>query len=259
MNYVYETHLHTVEASACGRTPGADYIEHMKSLGYSGIIVTDHFFNGNSCVPKNLPWEQRVELYCKGYEAALEASKGQDFTVMFGIEYNFQGDEYLLYGVGKEWLLSHPDIMEKSRPEVKGLVHEGGGIMIQAHPFRERDYLNTIHLMASVCDGAEVFNAANQDYQNALAYEYAVERGLMMTAGSDIHSISQNDMGGISFPYRISSIDEFVKALLAGDGTPVYKKDARNSDIFLPVAECEAFTTPHQNPFLDVVDHDIKD
>ena len=74
MQYLYETHLHTVEASACGKTPGKDYIDFMMAKGYAGIIVTDHFFNGNSCVPKDLPWEERVELYCLGYEHAKKAS-----------------------------------------------------------------------------------------------------------------------------------------------------------------------------------------
>ena len=41
-----------------------------KEEGYTGIIVTDHFFNGNTTVPRDLPWEERVELFCKGYENA---------------------------------------------------------------------------------------------------------------------------------------------------------------------------------------------
>ena len=70
MSYLYETHLHTVQASACGKSRGADYIPFYKKKGYTGIIVTDHFFNGNTCVPSHLSWEERVELFCKGYEEA---------------------------------------------------------------------------------------------------------------------------------------------------------------------------------------------
>ena len=80
MKYVYETHLHTVEASACARTKGEDYIDYMKGLGYSGIIVTDHFFTGNSCVPRDLSWEERVNIYCSGYEHALEKA-GKQYKV----------------------------------------------------------------------------------------------------------------------------------------------------------------------------------
>ena len=44
--YIYETHLHTSEGSACGVTTGAEAVRAYKKIGYSGIFVTDHFFNG---------------------------------------------------------------------------------------------------------------------------------------------------------------------------------------------------------------------
>ncbi len=256
MNYIYETHLHTVEGSACSPTPATDYIEYMSEIGYAGIIVTDHFFNGNSCVPKNLPWDKRVELYCKGYEHALNEAKGTDFTVMFGIEFNFEGDEYLLYGVDKKWLLENERIMTMSREEVFNTVHQGGGIMIQAHPYRERYYLSAIHLTPSVCDGAEVYNASNPDYQNALGYQYAKERNFRGSAGSDIHAFPMKAMGGLSFPYKINSIDEFVTAFMKGDGTPVYKinPEEKNSE-FLPVSEKASLTEVSQREELPVIWH----
>ena len=256
MNYKYETHIHTIEASACSTTPAEDYIDYMIKCGYSGFIVTDHFFNGNSCVPKDISWEKRIEQYCSGYEHALEAAKGTDLTVMFGIEYNFQGDEYLLYGVDKEWLLENDDIMEKTRHEVYDLVHEAGGIMIQAHPYRERGYLSAIHLTPSVCDGAEVFNAGNPDYQNALGYQYAKDHDFLMAAGSDIHFFPIISMGGMSFPYKINSISEYVEAFMKGDGTPVYKLDpASGKNPFIDVEKSKSLTEISKNPELPVIWH----
>ena len=40
--YKYEVHMHTLQASACGRTDGRDYIAKFKELGYDGMIITDH-------------------------------------------------------------------------------------------------------------------------------------------------------------------------------------------------------------------------
>lgn len=255
MRYVYETHLHTIEVSACSRTPAADYIEYMKALGYSGIIVTDHFFNGNCAVPKDLPWEKRVELYMKGYEHAKEAAD-DGFAVLFGVEYNFQGDEYLLYGVDGEWLMSNPDIMGKDRHEVYRRVHEAGALMIHAHPYRERDYLSEIHLAPGACDGAEVYNASNPDWQNALGYQFAETQNLRMAAGSDIHNFTLDDMGGMSFPYPIKSIEDYVEAFLAGDGVPVYKRNAKDQEAeFLPVSENIFLTRPLEEPTLEVFWH----
>lgn len=256
MNYLYETHLHTIEASACSITPGEDYIEYMIGLGYSGIIVTDHFFNGNSCVPKSMPWEKRVEQYCSGYEHALEAARGLDFNVMFGIEYNFKGDEYLLYGVDKAWLLDNDDILEKSREEVYKLVQEAGGIMVHAHPYRERGYLSAIHLTPDVCDGAEVYNSGNPDWQNALGFQYAKERGFLMSAGSDIHSFPQLSMGAMSFPYKINSIQDYVAAFLKGDGTPMYRINPSSKDTqFEKVITSRSLTEISKQPTLPVIWH----
>ena len=70
--YIYETHLHTSTASACGKSKGNEYISLYKELGFSGIFVTDHFFNGNCGVPENLSWKERINLFCKGYEEAKD-------------------------------------------------------------------------------------------------------------------------------------------------------------------------------------------
>lgn len=256
MAYIYETHLHTIEGSACSDAPAKDYIEHMMKIGYSGIIVTDHFYNGNTAVSRELPWSEWVELYCKGYEHALEAAKGKDFTVLFGIEYNYEGDEYLLYGVDKQWLLDHPDVLSLSRSELCKELHKAGGIMIQAHPYRERGYLKAIHLAPNDVDGCEGFNAGNPDWQNALCYQYGKEHGFLMSGGSDVHHLSTKFMGGTSFPYKINTIKDFVKAFMAGDGTAVYMRDIDASDAkFLPVPECPELTDVTEGPYLPVIYH----
>jgi histidinol phosphatase-like PHP family hydrolase len=66
MKYLYETHLHTVQSSACGQSEGRSYIRGYKDLGFTGIIVTDHFYNGNSAVNRQLPWREWVNRFCRG-------------------------------------------------------------------------------------------------------------------------------------------------------------------------------------------------
>ena len=259
-----------MEASKCGRVPGADYIAYMRAKGYDGMIVTDHFFNGNSCISEELPWEERVRLYTEGYEHAVKAAEGTGFSVFFGIEYNFEGDEFLLYGVNPEWLLCHPDIERCSRAEVYQAVHEEGGIMIHAHPFRERGYLSAIHLTPSVCDGIEVYNSGNKDYQNALAARYAKERSFRVTAGSDIHYFEQDAhlhvhsvgyregnrnlfaMGGMEFPEKLGSIREFVSAVMEGTGTAVEVV----GQIRYPVSQVPELNETDRKPELPVIWHD---
>ena len=250
MSYLYETHLHTCQASACGKVNGEDYIPYMIDKGYAGMIVTDHFFNGNTCVPENLSWKERVEIYCSGYERALKAAEGKDFNVMFGVEFNFWKDEYLIYGIDKEWLLNNECIMEMTRHELLEAVHKAGGIMIQAHPYRERDYLEDIKLAPTACDGVEVYNAANKPNMNALGYEYCKKLGLPMTAGSDIHFYNDDPMGAMLFERKIESVKDLAKALVDGSGIPV----SLNPDgTIIPVSDMPEQTVSTELPTLPVI------
>ena len=252
MSFIYETHLHTCEASKCGRAHGADYIDYMKAQGYSGIIVTDHFFNGNSCVPKELPWKERVDWYVSGYEAAFAAAEGKDFSVFFGIEYNFECDEYLIYGVDKNWLYENGDLLSNTRHEVYDLVHQAGGIMVQAHPYRERYYISKINLTPSICDGVEIFNAGNETYMNSLSFKYGEKLGVPTSAGSDIHYFYDGLKGGMMFERRIESIEDYVRAFMNREGVPVVLDNGN----VRRVDEIEELITPSQEPNLEVVYHD---
>ena len=107
MSYLYETHMHTCLASACGVSTGKEHVHFYKDQGFTGIIVTDHFFGGNTCVPRDLPWEKRIDLFFRGYEDALEEGLKVGLDVFFGLEQNYDHDEYLIYGLTKEYMKAH--------------------------------------------------------------------------------------------------------------------------------------------------------
>lgn len=108
--FVYETHLHTVETSLCGASPGAEFAHRFKSLGYTGIFVTDHFLNGNTTVPDDLPWDDRFALFCHGYSVTAAAGAQVGLDVFLAWEYSYGWAHFLTYGPGKEWLLANPDM-----------------------------------------------------------------------------------------------------------------------------------------------------
>lgn len=247
--FLYETHSHTKEASACGRVSGDDYIDYMIERGFSGMIFTDHFLNGNTAIARALPWEEKISLYTSGYKKACAAAKGKDFDVLFGVEYNFEGDEYLIYGIDEKWLIENEDIMSLSRKGVYDRVHEAGAVMIQAHPYRERDYLSEIRLTPEICDGIEVYNAANPDNQNALAYIYAEKLKVPMTAGSDIHFFYEGPMGGMLLPERIKDSGEYVEALFRNEAVPVR---VENGEI-IRVEDIPELVSPKNPPTLKVI------
>jgi len=212
--YLYETHMHTSEASACGKNTGAELaIAHIKA-GYAGIIVTDHFFNGNTSIPKSLPWEERVNLFCKGYENAKKAAEPFSFHVFFGWEYNFNGTEFLTYGLDKTFLLSHPDMLSWTPEEYCHRVRKSGGFISHAHPFREASYIPSVRLYPSLVDAVEVYNARNSKPEhNDKALKYAKEYSLFQTAGSDTHHTGEIAGVGMEFFRELSDIRDFITAV----------------------------------------------
>lgn len=224
--YIYETHLHTSEGSACGTSSGADYIQAYKDAGYAGIFVTDHFFGGNTAAPRDLPWKNRIELYCKGYEAALEAAKSvSDFQVFFGIEQTFDGDDYLIYGLSKEWLLDHPEIETMRHKEMFEAVNSVGGLMIQAHPFRYRQYMKAMHQHPLEVHGIEIYNGGNKPIENQMAELYAKAFDFPVTSGSDIHNVSfltpaegKNAPGGVIFDTPLKDVSDYANRIKAKEG-----------------------------------------
>lgn len=83
--YFYDTHVHTSEASACAKNTGAEMARAAKAAGYTGIIITDHAWNGNTCIDPSLPWETWVEAFCKGYENAKKEGKKSAFPFSSGM------------------------------------------------------------------------------------------------------------------------------------------------------------------------------
>ena len=206
----YETHLHTSEASACATYTAAQHVNSYRAAGYEGIVVTDHFFNGKSCVPKNLPWNERGEQFYKGYENAKMEGDRIGLSVFFGWEATFDTTDFLIYGLDKEWLLEQPDILSWTMKEQYQKVHEAGGLVIHAHPFRIRPYIHTIRLVPDCVDAVEVINVGNNNKEfDQKAYDYAQKYNFPMTAGTDAHS-KEPFHSGIEFPYKINNIEELI-------------------------------------------------
>ena len=59
--FFYELHLHTAETSRCGRSPARDMIKEYADRGFSGLVVTDHFINGNSYAGEKETWQEKMK------------------------------------------------------------------------------------------------------------------------------------------------------------------------------------------------------
>ena len=215
--YRYETHLHTSEASACAVFSAVEQVRSYKEAGYAGIIVTDHFFNGNTTVSRKLPWEERVDLFCRGYEKAKEEGDRIGLSVFFGWEACFRGTEFLIYGLDKAWLKSHPDILSWDVEEQYRRIHADGGFIVHAHPFRIRPYILKIRLFPSCVDAVEAINVGNRnDSFDRKAFAYAKNNNLLVTAGTDAHG-HDSIRSGVEFEYNIENMKGFIEGIKSGN------------------------------------------
>lgn len=210
--FKYETHIHTKEASACGVATGRKQALQYKKAGYDGIIITDHFFGGNTRIPPTLPWEERINRFCLGYEHAKETGDQIGLKVFFGYEQTYEGTDFLIYGVDKEWMLKHREIEFITIEEQYKLISSAGGMVIQAHPFRERHYIPKIRLFPNDVDGVEVKNYGNTKDENKKALEYAKKYNLPMTCGSDGHH-EHVEGGGIGCYHPLETIDDYINLI----------------------------------------------
>ena len=218
--YLYEMHCHALPCSACGGIQPEDLVRGMKDCGYAGMVLTDHFYHGNTGIRRNQPWEDFVAAYEESYLRAKAVGDQLDFDVLFGIEEGIGAcKEALIYGITPQFLYDHPEIRDCDLPTLSRLVREAGGVFVQAHPFRVRDYIPRPWepLDPDLFDAVEIYNACNPPLDNLRAVHWAAQTALPAIAGSDRHYMGHCENFGILVPHRIRTEQQLAQVLLDGD------------------------------------------
>ncbi len=221
--YRYEMHCHTDWCSACAHNSPQEMAEAYYNAGYAGMAITDHFLRGNTAVDKSLPWEEKMKRYYAAYEAAREwaAAQEREFHVLFGLEHAYgDGKEVLTYGIDLPFLLDHLNLHLYPLKEYSQFVHEAGGFLSMAHPYRHASYIDPdVRPQPEYLDGAEIFNFYNTGEENKRAAEMAEKYGLLPTSGGDEHIVTGASIGmaGVALKKPVDSGRELVEALKSGD------------------------------------------
>ena len=233
--YKYDLHVHTSVCSCCGVSTPEEQVKAYAEKGYNGIVVTDHFicgYNGTP-IPRQLPWRERVDIYYTAYErAAKAADEYESFRAFFGAEYSYAGGhDILFYGLHREFLYDHPEIEYMPVENMCKLLQSAGCLVVQAHPFRDRDYNDRSVKPELYCAyGVEIFNSCNFDEENQKAYDYAVKYKKIMTSGGYIHNANDGRIGlsGIFTEKPIESIDDLTYTLKSGNYSLCVKGEKRD-------------------------------
>lgn len=216
--YKYELHSHTSEVSSCAKISACDMVDFYKSMGFTGIFITDHFFNGNTTVGQNQSWTRMVYNFMEGYKLAKEHGDRIGIDVFFGFEYSYHGTDVLVYGFDEQWLLEHSYIMNMKFNEFLKFAREEGALLIHAHPFRQWKYIDMIRLFPRSVDGVETFNACRTDFENDRAKEYAQNYNLLCTGGTDNHVGRRQTLGGMEFEDKIKDVNDFIQKIKNKEG-----------------------------------------
>ena len=224
--FTYETHCHTKISSICGVISPEELVELYLANGYAGVFVTDHFFNGNCVVNREMPeapYADRVRRYCESYRQ-VKAAAGNRLDVFFGFEYSYGGTDVLVYGWDEDKVAALPEIMEMDMRSFIRFANENGAYTVQAHPFREAAYIDHIRLYTDV-SGIEIFNAGRDDRSNSLAKTFAEAYGKIQMSGSDLHAATIGRLGGVTFDERVRDVAHFIEMCRAGRAKPVMNEN----------------------------------
>lgn len=225
--YLYETHLHTSPVSQCARANARETVEYYKNAGYGGIFITNHFLDGNINLEiRKQPYAEQIEFFFADYEAALAVGKEIGLDVFPGIEMSYGGTDFLVYGIDKEWCLARSDMHRLPKSQLLTTLQEAGALVIQAHPFREANYIDHIRLFPRHVVGVEVYNANRTEFENRLAEQYAENYGHLRFAGSDNHIAGdQTVFGGMATDTPILSVNDFIARVLNGEAKPFKREE----------------------------------
>ena len=208
MSFKYELHCHTGCTSRCGRVQPERIVELYKNVGYSGIVVTDHY-SPMTFTPNWSPQKQ-VDFYLNGYRRMKKAA-GEDFTVLLGMELRHYAtaNDYLIYGITEDFIQSAGNLMMKGADKMREFCDENGYLLFQAHPFRP--FITRCN--PKYLDGVEVYNGKTPRRDNERAEKWAREISKLMVSGSDFHTEAHLARGGIITESPINNNSQLIEIL----------------------------------------------
>ncbi|MBR3788884.1 MAG: PHP domain-containing protein [Clostridia bacterium] len=225
MKYKYELHSHTTETSQCAQITAKELVEKYKELGYSGIVITNHYSDFTFSLKEIFNKKLRSEHYLKGYRDAKKYET-EDFCVLLGVELRFflNGNDYLIYGVTEELVEKSPFLLPMYLKRTSAFFRKHGCIIIQAHPFRPYIYrANPKYL-----DGVEIINGKSTKEENGKALKWAEKKNLKIkTSGSDCHRITGAGISGIITNEPIKTNDDLLSILKNGEFEIIEKDYAK--------------------------------
>ncbi|MEE1086705.1 MAG: PHP domain-containing protein [Schaedlerella sp.] len=196
-----DLHVHEMRYSTDSFLALEEIVELAKKRNLNGICITDHDSMGLR-------------------EFAEEYSIKTGFPIFVGIEYYSLDGDILAFGI---------DSYPKERigaQEFIDLVHEQGGVVVSAHPFRHnrRGLEEEIDILKGL-DAIEILNGSTLPDATMKAVLYAKKWNLAATGGSDCHIPEKVGVYATYFPNEVRTVEELVQAIKNHECKPAYLQD----------------------------------
>ena len=211
--YLFDTHIHTKEASSCSEVYAADIVKRYKELGYDGLIITDHF-SASQFSRHGETYDEQVQKYLSGYRTAKEL-EDENFHIILGMELRFleNDNDYLVYGFDEDFVINNDLTRYNDPEEFRPFAEANNLIIFQAHPFR----IGMTVTDPGLLDGVEVYNGHGNHYsRNKIANKWAELHSLRKLSGSDFHGNVDLEPGGVYFDEYYTDSKQVAKALREG-------------------------------------------
>lgn len=205
-----DLHAHSSGISKCCRIPAEQVIEQARAVGIDGVVLTNHYQKNYVTDGDYAAFAAR---YIAEYEYAAALAAKTVFRLFFGIEVTMEkypGVHMLIYGVETSFLLAHPMLFDYTQQELYRLVHEAGGILVQAHPMRRQDRL----LDTAYLDGIEISCHPLYEGTHITELRAIAERaGLILTVGGDFHADTHRARCGVYLDDSLTDAKQIADGL----------------------------------------------
>lgn len=207
--YRIELHAHTFPASGCSDVTPRQMAEIYHSLGYDGLVVTNHFQYKKERVK-----EEYIDAFFADLEETKRFAEPLGLKIYLGVEIRFteNSNDYLIFGVNRKMLEDIYDLLPLGIENFRKNYPMPDSLFIQAHP--KRDGIELVD--PALLDGVEAYNLhPSHNSRVGRAAVWSRKNGLdTIIAGSDFHHQNRGDEGLCALRTKLMPADCFELAAL---------------------------------------------
>jgi predicted metal-dependent phosphoesterase TrpH len=196
-----DLHVHCRERSACGRASEANQLQAARRAGLDALAFTDH---------DRLTSIAHVEELNRQYAP---------LRVFGGVEVSLPEEHIVVLGIQDAALES----LDWNYISLWHFVHERGGFMTLAHPFRFHDSID-VPIERYPPHGIEVYSINTAPRNEKRIRELAARLGICLMSDSDAHTIDPLGSYYNDLQAAPANDAELVRYLIAGTSIPFKAK-----------------------------------